>query len=153
MKVKDLFNLVKKHELKAVLNKHEKENPKIKAVYLSIYDKLKKLKPIKKINTDILKYEYDKEEKRYDFYLEDIKGKSYSTAFIPWKEIINSNIEIDNTVKKPLLLYSILWDMTFYGFDEKEIEKEKRKVKKIIKEIEEGKVKEVKIDHLEDLLK
>ena len=58
--------------------------------------------------------------------LDEIEDELFSLDFVPWGDIID--MEIFNTVKvsRPESLAYILWEITFWGFSEEQIEKQKQ---------------------------
>jgi hypothetical protein len=58
--------------------------------------------------------------------LDETEDELYSFDFVPWKDIID--LEILKTAKLSAVdcLAHILWEMTFWGFSEEQIEKQKQ---------------------------
>ena len=63
---------------------------------------------------------------------------SYSFSFSPWAEIVGFELDEDNVQKigAEKILAAILFEMTFYGFDEEKIEFEKKKLYKLISDVD-----------------
>jgi len=59
---------------------------------------------------------------------DEVEDELFSFDFVSWKDIID--IEIFNTVKMTQAdtLAYILWEITFWGFSEKEIQKQSKKI-------------------------
>ena len=65
--------------------------------------------------------------------------ESYAFEFSPWNEILGYEIDVRNArdVGVPELCAAIIWDMTFFGFEEEKVEAERRKLDEAARESEE----------------
>ena len=65
--------------------------------------------------------------------------ESYAFEFSPWKEILGYEIDVRNTydVGATELCAAVIWEMTFFGFDEERVEVERQKLHEAAREAEE----------------
>ena len=65
--------------------------------------------------------------------------ESYAFEFSRWSEILGYEIDVRNArdVGVPELCAAIIWDMTFFGFEEEQVEVERRKLDEAARESEE----------------
>ena len=151
-----LRELVLKTSYKAAFNyiyrnnyKHlpDDEVAKYALKYNQVYDLLKNLKFDGNTNYKI--YITEKEEVSLEdedpikftdvcLYDEEI-DQIFSIDLINWSELIDLEILDCLNLDNYSLLGSILWELTFYGFDLESIEEEKQKLKNAISEIDKTK--------------
>ena len=64
---------------------------------------------------------------------------SYAFEFSPWNEILGYEIDACNAsdVGKAELCAAVIWEMTFFGFDEERVEEERQKLYEATREAEE----------------
>ncbi len=82
-------------------------------------------------------------EKEYS--TEEVKGIlsllpiSYSFSFTPWEKILGYELDEENVKEygKENILADILYEISFWGFSEEEMEEEEKKLKEIVSEIKE----------------
>ena len=60
------------------------------------------------------------------------KDEIFSLDFIDWSDLINMRVEKPDNLNKEQCLAYILWEITFWGFTNKEVSKERSKLKKDI---------------------
>lgn len=65
--------------------------------------------------------------------------EAYAFEFSPWNEILGYEIDTRNTcdVEATELCAAVIWEMTFFGFDEERVEAERRKLDEAAREAEE----------------
>ena len=85
------------------------------------FNKLQNMEPQQ--NTDTLKLErIDAENVNITTVCDD---KEYSITIAPWDEILGNHIDAQSIAKfsQPEIAAFVLWELTFYGFDEETIKK------------------------------
>ena len=65
--------------------------------------------------------------------------ESYAFEFSPWTEILGYEIDVRNAcdVGATELCAAVIWEMTFFGFDEEQVEAERQKLHEATREAEE----------------
>jgi K+ transporter len=58
--------------------------------------------------------------------LDEVEDELYSFDFVPWRDIIDLEILKTAKISTVECLAHILWEMTFWGFSEEQIEKQKQ---------------------------
>ena len=87
------------------------------------------------------------EKKEYSYEeieaIQSLLPRSYSSSFIPWSKVLGHEVNEENVKEygKESILADILYDITFFGFSEKEMKEEKEKLDKILSEIKEKREK------------
>ena len=63
---------------------------------------------------------------------------SYAFEFSPWNEILGYEVDMQNAceVGAAALCAAVLWEMTFFGLDEAQVEEERRKLDELLREAE-----------------
>ena len=75
----------------------------------------------------------NEEESFIDVCLYDtVEDSLYSLDFCPWSELIDCPIDRATEVDDSSALAHILWEMTFYGFSEEDVAKERLALKETI---------------------
>ena len=102
------------------------------------YHALNILRNKKKRKTDmVLSLRYDKKD-RYTLVSGVREGKCYALELTSWSQWLS--MEIDKKTlrnyKKVNILAHCLWEMTFSGFDEKDIRNKKRMLKRRLKQVD-----------------
>jgi hypothetical protein len=70
------------------------------------------------------------EEDIIDVCIKDLKTEEiFALDFIPWAELVDSEVNIREDMKNYEICAHILWEITFWGFTEKEIEAQKEATK------------------------
>lgn len=70
------------------------------------------------------------EEDIVDVCIKDLKTEEiFALDFIPWAELVDSEVNIREDMKNYEICAHILWEITFWGFTEKEIEAQKEATK------------------------
>lgn len=78
--------------------------------------------------------------------LRDESNADYSIDLVPWNEIIDLKVLNETDLDMHHVIACILWEITFWGFTHKEINKQIKKLKKSIDDIESGKTKLIEWD-------
>ena len=110
--------------------------------YHKIYTKLLKMKP-RKNNSYVRVYKIVNVEFKnvyVDGYKTHPDKDSYALEFEPWNEWLGMGV-VDCIDNEKMALAHCLWEMTFRGFDEKIIQKERKKIREIVKSIKNGTAK------------
>lgn len=121
--------------------------------YLFAYEELKNLTPILDENSILMVFPvFEDETLYYDVSLlkkdELLKGEAefFGIDFIPWNEVLGFQISKKNLEEESLTLLAgeILWELTFYGYNNEDVSLEGDKVKEIaddaIQNLKEGNV-------------
>lgn len=132
MKFKDLVLNSKWKNIEKILLTLDKNVDNLEG-YKKVFNELLDLKP--KESDCILKIEHVKND---DEEYEDVFGKSkdddqnYGVEFTPWQEWLGMDIDIEtlNKYSKPSIIANCIYEMTFFGFDQKKI---KRKMNELLK--------------------
>ena len=66
--------------------------------------------------------------------IDEEKDELFSLDFVDWTDLIDMNIEKPNNMSEKECLSHILWEITFWGFSNKQVAKERKKLKKSIEE-------------------
>lgn len=92
--------------------------------YLSIFERLQSIGPVES-NLEIVISYTDENEWRVYGVDKNEENERYALDFIPWKELLGMKIEQQTlaTLKSHEILAHCMWEMTFWGFDEKTIRK------------------------------
>jgi len=136
---KSCFNVIYKNHYKAYpVDKIMQYSQK----FGDIFNKLLKLKINKNDNLKIfitereeITFEGEEAEKVTDVcILDEEKDELSAMDFISWEDLID--LEVFNAINLPNeeVLAAILWEITFWGFDEETIQKEKNKLQEAIDE-------------------
>lgn len=142
----------------------QKKCESMKEAYQHAYNEILKISPeINKNKIIILQKEKDlfSEEEYYDvslLHLEELNDDSpviYAIDFISWKQILGYEISLANLEEYSLdkLAGEILWEMTFYGYQEEVIEEEKTELLNRREEVEKAMEKEKDEDYCLNKLK
>ena len=136
MKLRDL---IKKYPYKKIFNGiyknfylkksyDQSDIVELDLAYLNTYNTLINLPESKDVEYDlILKLIKSEEKKEIDvLLLEKSSNEEFSVDFVLWSELIDSNVLMDHGIKPLLALCNILWEITFWGFSEEEILKQKQ---------------------------
>jgi hypothetical protein len=96
--------------------------------YLNVYQALINLPESKSIQYDlVLKSVSSEGEKFIDVLLLDkLSNEEFGVDFVPWSELIDGDVIVDPKIDLTQALCHILWEITFWGFSEKEISKQRK---------------------------
>ena len=132
MKLIDLISSVDWDDVAKVLVEIDKDDGNLDG-YKKVYGELKTLKPQDSdfvIHIEHDKWDEDEWEEVYGIRKKD--GEKYGLDFTPWEEMLGMEVD-EGTVEK----YSktgvaahCIWEMTFYGFTQKEIQKKLKRIEK-----------------------
>ena len=129
-----LINLINRLEAKDVYKEWIKIN---KNITLEILEKLFIELRAKEVVYSKNKLKIEKDESSKSYYpviIEDTE--EYSLAFVPWKDLLGMDILSYSTFLKEKVLFYILYELTFDGFTELEMEKSKKELMEIISDFE-----------------
>lgn len=106
------------------------DSPKINDTRIAIEQAIEKLKSIspnysEEFTLHIGKSEDEEVAYDYAYLLGHDKTESYSFVVAPWADILGYMVEEDELVKyeKEYFVALVLWEMTWFGFDEESIRK------------------------------
>ena len=146
---KKIFNAIYRNYY---LNKNYNQSDitELDLAYLSVFEKLIDLPKSNTIKYDLILKSVNSEEGKFIdvLLLEKSSNEEFSVDFVSWSELIDSNVVMDSKMRLPLALCHILWEMTFWGFSEKEILKQK---KITIDSAESGKYENFDLDCLKNV--
>ena len=126
---KKTFNEINKIFLKEKTLR-EKENFDLK--FLSVWRELNKLEKSKQPPHILYLVEVsgDFEDSFIDVVmLDEEEDEFYALDFLDWREIIDMRVEKPDKMSTEEVLAYILWEITFWGFTNKEVSKERSKIK------------------------
>ena len=76
-------------------------------------------------------------------------GKQYwGLAFTPWSEWLGMKVEYDKSLSINQAVAHILWEMTFYGFEEEEVDFLKEEIQQRMEDVRSGKVQYLTLDEV-----
>ena len=94
--------------------------------YKKVYDELMKLKPKRSDCVLTIKHVINDEEEYEDVFGVSKKDKqNYALEFTPWQEWLGMEINQKtlNKYSKPSIIANCIYEMTFFGFEQKKIKK------------------------------
>jgi hypothetical protein len=158
-----LQEMLHKCDLKAVLDlicsRHDCKTPeeaaKCRAAYDGIFHRLLKLKPKtnKKETWTLYVTSGEDGKESYDGdvcgYKEE-DGERYGLDFSPWREWLAMPVVTNYSVNETIAY--VLWEMTFYGYNEKKIQAQARELRRRVKEIDNGTAKLVEFKDAKSFL-
>ena len=159
--VRDIALISKWTDVKRCLKFHHYRGKKITKDTLKRYEEI--FEDIKKYPVEKQKYPKEKVQMGCwaDYFDKDIPQyysiatNLYSMSFRKWKELANIKID-DNTLDFNLreeILAAFLWEITYYGYHEKDGDKVGKRLNKIVKKIKSGEAKTVPYEEFKKSLK
>ena len=76
--------------------------------------------------------------------------ETYAMDLVPWVELVDSEIHNEAKLNHDCAAAHILWEITFYGFTEDCVDKEKKEMQELIKRIESGEEKLIPWEDIEE---
>lgn len=117
---KPVFNEINRKYLKDKSNA-EKSNSDIN--FLSVWNNLEKLKVSEK--TSSFQIHLTEVENELEASLLDTSNDEFfAMDFMPWNELINLPVYFSETITETRCLAVILWEITFWGFTQEQINKQ-----------------------------
>ena len=146
--MKTFRELLSKNSYKLVFNEIHKFYLKDKPVdqkhnfdinFYSAWNELLKLNKGKKTNDKLYLVQVDGDPDPSNpiidvCMIDEEKDELFSLDFVDWTDLIDMNIEKPNNMSEKECLSHILWEITFWGFSNKQVAKERKKLKKSIEE-------------------
>lgn len=140
--MKYLYELIKKYSFKSVwerLIKFYPEEVKSEKKYRKVYDLLKKTDVKKKYKKRFIVVEYIRKnsfnDEGYTNVGATINGEHYSMSFMNWSELLGYRIMKQKRYSDIQTVAYWLWEATFYGFTQKQVDKVAQEVVGRIKEV------------------
>jgi hypothetical protein len=123
---KQVFNVIYKHYYKDK-NYSEDDIISFDLLYRKAFDTLLNKDTNDSNSFEILLQDIKAEEEDIiDVCIKDLKTEEiFALDFIPWTELIDSVVNIREDMKNYEICAHILWEITFWGFTEEEIEAQK----------------------------
>jgi len=83
--------------------------------------------------------------------------ENYAIELTDWKDLLSQEVIVEESLKSKLsdlqVMAEILWEITFFGYTNDEVQKQRDEINARWKEIEEGKVKLIEYKSVDDLMK
>lgn len=107
--------------------------------YIKVHDELLELEPCKNDGM-IIVVEHVKDILEDDWYysvsgIEEGKEQRYALDFIRWEYWLSYPVDIQCDISEAEALAHILWEMTYSGFEQKEIQDKMTKISDSVKEV------------------
>jgi len=126
---KPVFNEVHKFYLKGK-SLDSKQNFDVN--FYSVWQELIKLEKGKRSDNKLYLVRVDTDpdpsDPIIDVCMMDDEGELFALDFIDWTDLIDMNVEKPNNMSEEECLAHILWEITFWGFSNKQVEKERKKI-------------------------
>jgi hypothetical protein len=75
--------------------------------------------------------------------------ETYAIDLVSWVELVDSEIHNEAKLNNDCAAAHILWEITFYGFTEDSVDKEKKEMEELIKRIDSGEEKLIPWEEIE----
>lgn len=123
---KQVFNVIYKHYYKDK-NHSEDDIISFDLLYRKAFDTLLTKSADNSNSFEILLQDIKADgEDIIDVCIKDLKTEEiFALDFIPWAELVDSEVNIREDMKNYEICAHILWEITFWGFTEEEIEAQK----------------------------
>lgn len=117
----------------------------IKNEYKKVFDEIINTE---KSNSDlVIHIEYKEDDDKYDVHgIKDNDNESYSLELTPWAEWLGSEIVIPDDMNDIDFLCHCVWEMTFHGFTDKNVQEVKDELNRRITDIKKQQQKTVTLD-------
>tara|TARA_B100002019_G_scaffold106695_1_gene91687 strand:+ start:29510 stop:29959 length:450 start_codon:yes stop_codon:yes gene_type:complete len=136
---KPVFNKVYKHYLSESYTVSKIEN--MDTGFLRAFDELREMTPETHEDKDVshstiyIKEVHQDQEAYIDVCLRNEDGDEYfSLDFLPWKSLLQLNIDSNIKLNKEEMMAHILWELTFWGFSSASVDAQGKKLIDIAEE-------------------
>ncbi len=138
MTLKELISEFKTKNILKRLIKLYPDQKKSVAGYINVLKELSKLKPKSDKMQILIEKGYDKYDKKSYLHVcaIDSKKQTYAIEFEPWENWLGMKINSETlkNCSKIDIICHCLWEMTFMGFSNKKVKKERNNLTKLLKD-------------------
>jgi hypothetical protein len=132
---KNSYKLVFNQIHKFYLKEYSKEKKtKYDINFYSVWSELLKLDETKNLNHKLYLVQVDTDKEEHGLIidvcmLDEEEDELFALDFVDWRDLIDLNIEKPSDMSENECLCHILWEITFWGFTNKDVKAERDKIK------------------------